>query len=244
MNPSEYEIRSICLNSQFRSSGLLQNPSFVMGGDTLSNIVALKLKNACIPLTFYTIDDRNNKIYFAEDVGGSETLIGTIPDGHYTSSTFPAAIKAAMDAVGSNTYTVSFATLTSLLTITSSDTDFKFLDGVDNCNYEMGLVSDDLNSFAASIIPSEVIDLSGVKVINLVSNIKAVKVVGQNYNILASIICEEETGSISQFQDDSSDYILSYIENLDTIDLSFYDERMRKLIPRKDYSISIYFLTK
>ncbi len=60
----------------------------------------------------------NNTIQFQED--GGSTLTATVADGSYTSATLPAALKTAMEAAGSGTYSASYSTSTKKWTITVS----------------------------------------------------------------------------------------------------------------------------
>jgi hypothetical protein len=90
-----------------------------------------------IPNSAYTIDSRNNKIYFYE----SSNLTATLATGVYTSSNIAAAVKTAMDAVSATTYTVSLSSTTNKLTITAGAGTFYFrwaVDANDSCFRELG----------------------------------------------------------------------------------------------------------
>jgi hypothetical protein len=236
----EYETKSVQFSSSNRTSGSLSNPSFLLR-EQIHNIVGVKLKSAMIPLSFYTFDTHNNKIYLVEDT--DPVVECTISPGLYTSSTISSAIKTALEAGGAGTYTISYSATTNKINIQCA-TQFKFLDGVNNAYYEMGITSSDLNSFSTNFTPSQVIDLSGPKIIHLVSNIGATKVVGKNYNVLASVICEEDALSISSFEDFSNDYVGVRFSTLSDLQLNLYDEFFRVITPYRDYSITINFLTQ
>lgn len=62
-------------------------------------IHSLKVKSALIPLSFYTVDSRNNKLYFVEQATGT-LRTATITTGNYNSSTISAVIKSALDTEG------------------------------------------------------------------------------------------------------------------------------------------------
>lgn len=239
-NNKEWELQSVCCNTEFRTTGTKANPSFIMNC-AINNIKAVKIKTCMMPLTFYTIDERNNKIYFEENNDGI-TLTATLNSGIYTSSTISAEIKSALDNAGALTYTVSYSATTNKLTISS--TNFKFKDGIANAYYEMGITNDDINVPSSVFSPSEVIDLSGVKCINVVSNINAIRVLGKSYSILGSIVAEEFQNEISTFQDDGQDYVNCNISALSDISFNLYDHRFRQITPQKDYSITINFLTE
>ena len=240
MNNKDFEIKSINFNSAFRNSGSISNPSWILN-EPVNNCVGIKLKSAMIPLSFYTFDNFNNRIYLVED--SNPVVLCQIPIGNYTSSTIATALKNALEEIGVNTYTVSYSSLTNKINITCA-TQFKFLSGDFNCYDELGITSNDLNAFSTNFTPSLVVDFSGVKVINLVSNIGATAVINRNYKLLGSVICEEDNLSISSFIDDSADYINISNKNVNELQISLYDERFRPLISYKDYSLTVYFLTE
>lgn len=86
--------------------------------DALMNVTRIELVGGTIPASGYTMNSTNNKIYFQETDG--TTLTATVTPGNYTTSTLPAAIKAALEAAGGNTYTVTIDPATGLVTIASS----------------------------------------------------------------------------------------------------------------------------
>jgi hypothetical protein len=81
------------------------------------NVISIYLSNAFLPNSLYTIDTRNNLIYFQETFG--TTLTGVIQPGDYTGTTLETAIKNALDTVGSSTYTVTFDSVLYKLKIAS-----------------------------------------------------------------------------------------------------------------------------
>lgn len=78
-----------------------------------------ELVSAAIPNTIYTFDDDNdtNKIYFFD--GGSNKT-ASIAEGIYNSTEIAAAIKTAMDAAGSETYTITLDDTTQKLTFAAT----------------------------------------------------------------------------------------------------------------------------
>lgn len=89
--------------------------------------------------TFYNVDSTNNIIYFNEN---STNKTATITAGYYTSSTFPAAVKTAMDTAsgGYNTFTVTLDSATKKVTIAAGNAfSFKFA-----TNLNTGLGAQDL----------------------------------------------------------------------------------------------------
>jgi hypothetical protein len=239
-NNSEYEIKSLHFNTAFRNSGSLSNPSFILN-EPVNNLVAVKVKNCVMPLAYYTFDNHNNKLYLVEDT--DPVVEVSILKGNYSSSTISAALKTALELSGALTYTVSYSSLTNKINITSA-TQFKFLSGNSDAYYELGITTTDLNAFSVDFTPSEVIDLSGPKIVHLVSNVGITKCVNQNYNILCSVITEEDNLSISSYEDNSSDYINVRNQQLTDFQISVYDDRLRALTPHKDFNLTVYFLVK
>lgn len=68
---------------------------------------------------YFVITATNNRLDFKESGGGAE-LAANIPVGSYTPSELAAAIKAAMELVGAETYTVSYSPVTGKWTIASA----------------------------------------------------------------------------------------------------------------------------
>jgi hypothetical protein len=238
---SEKQIEAIVLSSAFRTGGDIENPTWILSSQ-INNIVGIKVKNSMIPLSVYTFDNRNNKMYIVENNDGI-TLTCTIPEGIYTSSTLPAVLKTSLEAVGALTYSITYSAISNKISYSSGATPFKFVSGYTNAYYELGLTTADLDASATSITSSEVIDLSGVKQIHIVSNLNCMKVVGQSYNVLGSITTEEVQNTVSSSQDDSGDYVQTYISSLSEVSISLYDDRFRRLVPKKDYSLTLNFLT-
>jgi len=79
------------------------------------------LEYAIIPNNVYTVNsaDDTNKIYFYEN---STNKTASITPGYYSESSFPAAIKSALDTAsgGFATYTVTISSSTKIMTITST----------------------------------------------------------------------------------------------------------------------------
>lgn len=66
----------------------------------------------------YVITSANDVINFKEDGGG--TLNADVADGSYTTTTYAAAIKTALEAAGAGTYTVTYSTSTKKFTVAVS----------------------------------------------------------------------------------------------------------------------------
>lgn len=127
------------------------------------NIVSMELISAEVPRTGYIVNDNNNKIYF-EETGGT-TLTATIPPGNYDTSSLPAAIKSALEAVGGSTYTVTYNSTTNKITIASDGAGgagiFNLLFDGGTENYDDSTKTIYLDDSAGPIIGFAKTDLSG-----------------------------------------------------------------------------------
>jgi hypothetical protein len=238
------EIISLNLHSSLRSSGTKSAASYLLG-EQINNISALKLKSAMMPLSTPLIDSRNNKFYFKESSTGSN-LTATLTSGNYVATAGAAdsianQVEAALEAasVGVWAYTVTVSTVTNCITISTTNGSFSILDGANDCYYELGLTTTDRNSLAATQTGDEPIDLSGLKVVHVVSNLGASRVVNAQFNVLGSFFVDEELNQISTFQDDSLDYCATNLNSASEITISFIDGQLRALTILKDYSLTI-----
>lgn len=214
------------------------NPTFYLK-KPFFNVVGFKIDSVILANEFYTFDSRNNKISFKEGAGSVVSI--TIPTGNYTSSSIATTLKTILEAGSENThiYTITYSSLTGKLTIAVNTSTFTLLSVANNAYYELGLTNS-LDS-ASSSISGEIIDLSGVKTVYLVSSAFGTDVgnlVGSNYNILSSIPVNNSFLSILSYQN-SNEYIDVNLDNLFSIDFVLLDERTRTLTPTKDYTITL-----
>lgn len=80
--------------------------------------IAIALDYAIFPYLIYPIRSGRNTIVFNE---GAADKIASIAEGYYDSTTFPAALKSALDtASASLTYTVSISSTTNKITISAT----------------------------------------------------------------------------------------------------------------------------
>lgn len=84
----------------------------------IQNVAFMKVIEAEIPMSYYTINSTNNTFTLTE--GSSVTV--TITPGNYTSASLSTTLQAALNAVSPTpkTYTVTFSSLTQKFTITAS----------------------------------------------------------------------------------------------------------------------------
>lgn len=233
-------INSINFNTAFVNDK--QNPLFTLQGPLL-NAEAYAVSSFYGVNTFSTIDSRNNIISFIESTSSGNTRTFVIPTGNYTLSTFITALQAGFLSAGTVSYTVVNNTLTNRLTVSNGTVSFRLVKiGSNDAFYESGfeVLSP---TFALSQTASSTYDLSGVKCLNISTNSLGYGhniVIGRNLNIIATIpITVGYLGVISY--NPPINYINTQIPEVQTVQFSVYDERMRLLTIDKDYQLSICF---
>jgi len=230
------KIKVFSLNSFFRRSGESINGCNYEINE--SDIIGYKVKSAVIPIDIYTIDSRNNKVYI--DDGTAYTA--TIASGFYNSTTILVALKTALDATASAlVFTCTYNSVTNKITISATGS-FSVKTGVNNAYYELGITTADLNISAASLTPTTGIDLSGLKVIYVYSNLNGVDIVNSNSKCLLSIPIDEQSADVVIFKDDSSDYIGLNNVAVNSMNFILYDERNRSIQLSKDYIFTLALL--
>lgn len=244
-NPSDqYEIKSILFNSQDRSQGTIENPLFIL--PETEDIDAIKVKNALIGFSVYPIDSRNNKVYFRElrDTGttlGSYTA--TITPGYYTGSTLATELDTRLSAAGLNNYSTAYDSITNTISISTGNAlhGIQFSSGNNSINYELGINNG--STFASTLVTNQ-IDVSGVKCVNIISNIGATNIFGSNKKILASVPTVAENLAVDLYADDSEDYV-NIRQKISEIEFRLADERMREIKNlTNDWSIQLLLLQK
>lgn len=218
------------------------NPVFILNSPIL-NAEAYCVSSFYGVNTFQTIDSRNNIISFIESTSSGNTRTFVIPTGNYTLTTFITALQAGFASAGTVVYTVVNNTLTNRLTVSNATVSFRLVKiGSNDALYEAGfeLLSP---TFALSHTASSTYDLSGVKCINISTNSLGYGhnlMIGRNLNIIATIpITTGHLGVVSY--NPPINYINTQLPEVQTVQFSLYDERMRLLTIDRDYQLSICF---
>ena len=235
MKISQYNLNTIFATSK-------STPTFYFS-DPVFNVSHVKVSEVVIPNSFYVFDSKNNQFSFKEGSGATTTF--SITPGNYTASTLISHLKTLLESVSENTltYTLTYNSATAKITYAVSASTFTLLPIENNCYYELGLTNS-LNSASASI-ESNVIDLSGVKAINLVSSSfggNICNVVGSQYNVLCSIPVNVGFLGILFYQN-SSEFIDTNLDNLYTGSFTLLDERMRPLLNTQDFQMTLLLKT-
>jgi hypothetical protein len=242
---SEPNIYSVNLNTRFATNygqaGYLTRPYWLFS-ESINDISAVKLKSVNFPKSVYSVDSRNNRLDFIEATNTSATLTLTLPSRIYNGLTLADELQTQLNATSTHDYTVNYQTNGSNVLTFSSGTsgNFKFVDSNFSASYETGL--DFILNTMGSTFTSGSIDLSGISVIHIASNVGAITVAGQPYKMLGAISTEESNLDICVYEDGSSDYVNANIPSLSEIQLNLFDNRMRQLAPAKDYNLTVNFL--
>lgn len=147
--------KQVFLNSRSSNNSNLNNPLFILNRSIYVN--KYKIQSVEIPLSFYSVNSNNNKLYFVETGSQSTTRTVTFPVGDYTSSSLVSTLETHLNAQGTYTYTVSYSNSTYKVTIGSTD-NFKIL-ASSTCSW-LGLSASD-SSLADSYTFPKILNLSG-----------------------------------------------------------------------------------
>jgi hypothetical protein len=98
--------------------------AFVFKQNPINDAKTIQLYSYSIPWSFYNVTKFTNTFIFSEGVGANIT--STIPVGQYSVYDLQTALASSMTTAGTQTYTVTFNNVTSLLTVSAPTTAFTF----------------------------------------------------------------------------------------------------------------------
>jgi hypothetical protein len=118
-------IKKIYINSKDRINGNACDFTVQIGNHhTIKHCIGAQLSNAIIPISFYNIDESNNKFYWGTRWYGSvdvpysnyfndstDKFIAIIPPGNYTITALHAQLKIQMDTILNTAYTPDIGTV-------------------------------------------------------------------------------------------------------------------------------------
>ena len=206
------------------------NPSsFII--NNFDKIEAYKLVSAIIPISCYTISSNNNLLKFRESSATATALSTTLTSCNYSPSTLVTELNTKLNASGGQTsYSCSYATNTNKITI-SATSNFRFEDNTTTGKcawYELGFTEGEATAYTNSLVLPNVVDLSGIKAINISSGnlTSKTKVYGSNRNIIASIPIDANIGTVLAYNNTQTEYIDISETDLNVVDLVLQDENM------------------
>jgi hypothetical protein len=173
---NEIEIDSFDATQAFNTAYTSLNWPKIFLGKPLENVVAMKVLDATIPFTFYPFNSTNNTFVLNQTAPAAGPFTVTIPVGSYTTSTFPAILKAAMELANgaTKTFTVTYDSATAKLTITINVGTFTITTSgglVASPCYTMGLNSNTVHSSTGTaLITPNAIRILGPEYIYVNSN--------------------------------------------------------------------------
>lgn len=153
--------RTILINSKNRKANSASTSDFLIKLQSPLEAGEYYMAGAQLPNVIYTVNsaDDTNKITFYEN---STAKTASITPGHYTESSFPAAVKAALDAASSGfaTFTVTISSSTKKMTVASTQNfGLRFADA-EGASRRMGFARADTATDANSHVASGVIQLN------------------------------------------------------------------------------------
>jgi hypothetical protein len=187
---------------------------------------ALSIENITFFNLEYGVNSNNNTLQFRENSDDVTTYTVTITPGNYGSADFVAALKSAMDAAASNTYTVSYSSTTGKLAITVILPDtFKLVGGSMLTNV-MGY--EPMTSFTAVKSGDYPINIAGTSFVDVtlgLSNKNIVTGAGQ-YRPFIRVPIAVGFGNLVEFTNFSdNDDVLIATDDLDRLRITLYNDR-------------------
>jgi hypothetical protein len=191
----------------------------------------------CITNTYYPINDNYNKIVFNE---GAADLTATLTNGGYSGSEIAFELQTQLNAVGGDTYSVTYSNITKKITISSSGT-FKILSS-GSANDKLGFQS--YSTLVASYTGDNPVNLLNslyVDVISSMGNYNSSS--SSRNNILCRIHLNQPFGSIVSFNNFTNDYLISNDESIDNIEFRLIDDNNNPYImaPNSNWSLILKF---
>jgi len=125
------------IDSNLRTSGEIENYEIILNHPIYLNAnrqYFIRLENIKIPTSFYNFTSINNVFKIIEDPAGTPDPISvTVPPGNYTESELRSTTAALLTtaSLNSNTYTITFDSITGKMTITTDTTEF-LVDSISN----------------------------------------------------------------------------------------------------------------
>lgn len=191
----------------------------------------LRLVSCAIPLTYYNVNNTNNKIYFVEHPNSH--AVATLTNGYYTTNTLATHVASVMSAASPNTYTYtcSYNTTSNAFIISVSASTFKleFNDSKINSAYKLlGFNKSDTNTASShTSVYQPMLNLTNVICVRsseLSSRLIRSNIINQMYdNILQIIPINVAIGELLYYNNPNDDFFEIDAKNLNKIDLFLTD---------------------
>jgi len=198
----------------------------------------VSIEEVSFPNLVYGVNSTNNTVLFSEN-GSSTVLTAAIPEGNYTTGTFTAAVKSALDTVGANTYTVVYNNVSGKLTITANSTNTFFIR-----EYQDVIGYDASGAFATSITGDHPINISGTMYVDICSPSIQLpsRTTSNRSNILQRVYVDVPYGFQIRYSNNNDSDMQSIIAgNLNTLELRLFDDRGKqwRLPPNAHFAMTM-----
>lgn len=218
--------------------------SFIFGdvmNDQITN-VSVFLESASIPITVYPFTSSNNTFSFFENLGAVQRN-AVIPVGSYTGTELATALQTAMNAVGSNVYTISYSTITKKLTIsTVLPSTFRIL-SASTCLNRLGY--EPMTTFQTARSSDYMVNLQGSRYVDMCVNFNTSSIaLNKRGNILARIPLGASTGNIYFYQPNLAVESVVNASSLRNIEVRLYDDTGNLYNTDKNHQITYTLILK
>lgn len=193
----------------------------------------------------YGVNSTNNTLTFRENSDDGTDYSVTITPGNYSATEFVTVLKNAMDAIGANTYTVSYSSTTGKINITVLLPDtFKLVSGSMLTNV---LGYEAMTSFLATKTADYPINLAGTSYVDVtlgLANRNIVSGIGQ-YRPFIRIPVSVGFGSLVEFTNSSdSDESIIATDDLDEFNIVMYNDKRQVFDLPRNAVVSIVLKVK
>lgn len=183
----------------------------------------IRLKSITFLNGRYNIHSGNNVLVFQED-GVATDLNATLTPSNYSADELALELKAKMDAVGANTYTITYDDNTLKYTISTSGTSVKITSG-STCLKEIGFTAQTTFQ-AGSTISDLIVRLDGTQYVSIISGLPSANLVSNQYtNILARVPLTQPVGSLVHYEVAESTPLKFSAGTLSSLNMRLVDDK-------------------
>lgn len=217
---------NVFLNSKEKSFGTTSDFEINLN---LNNVIQnngfqISVSNFTMPLLEYGISSKNNLLVFQEN-GSATDKLAIIDPGSYDSSSFMTALTLALEAAGSNTYSVTYNSNSKKITIDASPSTFKLINSsmLDAIGFEQ------MTSFSTAASSTNPINISGTTFIDIYTNL-----ITNNYTPgnkqQGALLCRAPVnvsfGGLIEYNDYNSHYFdVLNDESISNLNIALYDDK-------------------
>ena len=222
------------------------NPTFTLN-EPIYNITSYQVDSFCMTNSIFTIDPRNDTIYWTQYTGTTGTALSAIiPTNFYYGTTIVPALQNALNSYQTNgNYQVALSgPSNAFITITNTTNNFivetsEFAGN--SISYEIGMQNN--LTPASSQTGSQTYDLSGLSQINIVTSSLGgnhTQTANSPYKVLTNIPVPGQFGSTITYQGDAQ-FCSCNMPTLQQFTCTLLDQRYRPLTTNvSEWSLTMY----